>query len=202
MAIPVSPYASSDDVAALVPQLIHAADDFTATTPIALVTVTKFIGWVSAQMDMAFAAVGFVVPYQEISGEDWITAQTHTLELMASFGVAGLLVGPVIKPAPAMGRQSGKSDNSFTASYKMFLESIAMNGAGFRMDYHPGSKAEQFCRYPRGPVTDHLLGYIDKTNYQTTDEYTATIETIRQVYTVNNVYPLDHLKAARDTLLA
>ncbi len=202
MAVPAAPYASSDDVAALVPQLIRGASDFTADTPIPITKVTKFIGWVSAQMDMAFAAVGFIVPYQEISGEDWSTAQTHALELMASFGVAGLLVGPVIKPAPAMGRESGKSDNSFTMAYKSFLESIPINGAGFRMDYHPGSKAEQFCRYPRGPVTDHLLGYFDGTSVQTTDEYTRTVQTIRKVYAVDNVWPLDHLKSARDTLLA
>ncbi len=202
MATPVSPYCKSDDVAALVPQLIHNAADFTATTPIAVATVTKFIGWISAQIDMAFAAVGFIVPYQEISGETWPTAQNHALELMTSFGVAGLLVGPVVKPAPAMGRESGKSDNSFTTAYKEFLNSIPINGAGFRMNYHPGSDAEKMCRYPRGPLTDHLLGYFDMTSVQTVDEYTNTIKTMRRVYAVDNVWPLDHMKSARDTLLA
>lgn len=202
MATPVSPYCKSDDVAALVPQLIHGADDFTATTPIAVATVTKFIGWISAQIDMAFAAVGFMVPYQEISGETWPTAQNHALELMTSFGVAGLLVGPVVKPAPAMGRDSGKSDNSFTTAYKEFLNSIPINGAGFRMNYHPGSVAERMCRYPRGPLTDHLLGYFDTTSVQTVDEYTNTIKTMRRVYAADNVWPLDHMKSARDTLLA
>ena len=202
MATPVSPYCKTDDVAALVPQLIHAATDFTATTPITSSTVTKFIGWVSAEIDLSFSATGFIVPYQVISGETWPTAQTHALELMTSFGVAGLLVGPVIKPAPAMGRESGKSDNSFTTSYKEFLKSIPLNGAGFRMNYHPGSGAEQICRYPRGPVTDHLLGYFDATSVQTLDEYTNVIKTMRRVHAVDNVWPLDHLKSARDTLLA
>jgi hypothetical protein len=202
MTTPNAPYCKTDDVAALVPQLIHAASDFTASTAIPAIRVTKFIGWVSSQIDLAFAAVGFFVPYQVISGEAWPIAQTHALELMTSFGVAGLLVGPVIKPAPAMGNQSGKSENAFTASYTEFLRSIPENGAGFRMNYHPGSKAEQMCRYPRGPVTDHLLGYLDPTDYQTVTEYTAVIETVRQIYGVGNVFPLDHLKSVRDTLLA
>lgn len=202
MALPVAPYCKTDDVAALVPQLIHAATDFTTTTPITRAKVVKFIGWVSAEIDMAFSAVGFIVPYQVISGETWPTAQNHALELMTSFGVAGLLVGPVIKPAPAMGRDSGKSDNSFTTAYREFLNSIPTNGAGFRMNYHPGSKAEQMCRYPRGPVTDHLLGYFDMTSVQTLDEYTNTVKTVRRVYAVDNVWPLDHLKSARDILLA
>lgn len=200
--MPIAPYCKTDDVAAVVPQLLRGATDFSAETTIKRVQVTKFIGWVSSAIDMAFARPGFIVPYQEIAGETWPAAQTHMLELMTSFGVAGMLVGPVIKPAPASGREGGKSDNWYTATYKEFLASIPIDGAGFRMNYHPGSKAEQMCRYPRGPVTDYLLGYFDNTSVQTITEYTEVVETIRRVNVVSGVWPLDHLKSVRDTLLA
>lgn len=203
MAEPIAPYCKSDDVAALMPQLLRAGTDFSTSTTPTRVVVNKFIGWVSSEIDMKFASVGYVVPYQAISGEDWPIAQTHMLELMCSFGVAGMIVGPVVKPAPAMGKSSGKSDNAFTATYKSFLESIPISGAGFRMDYHPGSHAEQLCRYPHGPTTDHLEGYIDTTRFQTTWEYTAVVDAVRDAYSIPSGVPwFDHLRIKRNTLLA
>jgi hypothetical protein len=203
MAAPTSPYCEPADVAAIVPQLIHMSSDFSTETNPTRMTVLKFIKWKSSQIDMAFASLGFYVPYEEISGESWPDAQTYMLELMTSFGVAGMIVGPVVKPAPAMGRESGRSENAFTAAYNSFLESIPVNAAGFRMNYRPATKAEKICRTARGPITDHLLGYIDPTRFQTVDEYTVMIEGLRTLYGIKDSWlPWDHLKTRRDTVLA
>ena len=106
MTAPTAPYCDSSDVALLVPQIVQMAPDFsTGTTPTKTV-VDKLIVWCSAEIDRQFASVGFYVPYQEISGEDWPDSQTYILELMSAMGAAGMLTGPVIKPAPAMGRQA------------------------------------------------------------------------------------------------
>jgi hypothetical protein len=202
MSIPVAPYCGTDDVAALVPQLVDHASDFSTSTVPTKVVVTKIIGWIAARIDRAFASVGFIVPYQDISGESWDDSQTTMLELMNSMGAAGMIVGPVVKPAPAMGRDSGRSDNYYTASYKEFLQSIPMNGAGFRMNYRAGSKAEQICRDPRGPTTDHLEGYLDPTRFQTVEEYTNMLQVLRRTYNIDGTtQPWDHLQTARNALL-
>jgi len=202
MTAPTAPYCLSTDVAALVFQMINGASDFSTQTVPTKVSVSKFIGWVASEIDQAFASVGYVVPYQEISGETWPTSQTTMLELMNSFGAAGWVAGPVVKPAPAMGRDSGRSDNFYTAAYKEFLRSIPVNGAGFRMSYRAGSKAEQFCRDPRGPTTDHLEGYLDPTRFQSVSEYTTMIENLRTAYGIDiGGLPWDHLKTKRDALL-
>jgi hypothetical protein len=201
MTAPTAPYCGTDDVAALVPHLVRAASDFSAETQPTKVAVTRYVTWLSAQVDQAFAALGFYVPYQEISGESWPDNQTYMLELMVATGAAGLCVGPVAKPAPAMGRDSGKTANAFTTTYNNFLASIPLNAAGFRMDYRPGTRAEKITRTPRGPVTDHLLGYIDPTRFQSVEEFTRTIEQLRKKYAIDTTTSQwDHLKTLRDTL--
>lgn len=202
MAAPTSPYCDSADVAELLPQLIRNAADFSAGTNPAKTVVEKFIRWKSSEIDQAFAAVGFYVPFQEISGETWPEHQTYALELVTAMGAAGLIAGPVVKPAPAMGRQSGTSDNEYTASFKRFLEMVAQNGAGFRAYHRTGSLAEKFCSEPAGPMTDYLAGYIDFTQFQTIDEYTALIEKLRSDYNIDAWQVWDHLKTSRDALLS
>jgi len=203
MAVPTSPYCASNDVAILLQQLLKYASDFSASTQPTKVVVEKLITWKSAEIDMAFASIGFYVPYEEISGESWPSLQTNMLELMCSFGAAGMVAGPVLKPAPAMGRDSGKSPNAYTAAYDAFIASIPTNAAGFRMKYRPGTKSEQITRTPRGPIPDHLLGYIDPTRFQTATEYTEMIMRLRRTEGIDTTSPQwDHLKTVRDGLLA
>lgn len=203
MAIPKSPYCDTSDVAAMVSNVLKGASDFSSATQPTKVAVSKFITWVAAEIDMAFARLGFYVPYQAISGEDWPDAQTSILKMMNVFGVAGMIGGPVLKPAPAMGRQTGDSANAYTKTYQNFISSIQTDAAGFRMNYRVGSKAEQFCRTPRGPTTDYLEGYLDPTLFQTVSEYTDMVEDLRVNYGIDLGWQLwDHLKTKRDTLLA
>ncbi len=101
-----------------------------------------------------------------------------------------------------MGSQRGSSDNNFAASYRAFLQSIKEDGAGFRMRYRGGSKAEQLCRTPRGPLTDYLNGYLDYTLFQTVEEYTNVIEELRNTYSIQTSLTWDHLRMKRDSLLA
>ena len=201
MTAPTAPYCGTDDVAALVPQLVRGASDFSASTQPTKVAVTKYVTWLSSQVDQAFAALGFYVPYQEISGESWPDNQTYMLELMIASGAAGLCVGPVAKPAPAMGRDSGRTDNALTVTYNNFLASIPKTAAGFRMNYRPGTDAEKITRTRRGPITDHLLGYIDPSRFQTVEEYTAMIAQVRKRYAIDTTTPRwDHLEIVRDAL--
>jgi hypothetical protein len=124
------------------------------------------------------------------------------LNMIASFGVAGAVAGPVIKPAPAMGRMRGPSDNEMTQIYKDFLDQIRENGLGFRADHRVGSPAENFVREPLGPVTDYLLGYVDRTRLQTTSEFTTVMENTRRQYQVaQNTNVTDHLATRRRELI-
>lgn len=201
MAVPRAPYCNTQDVASLLPQIVLSAPDFSPESQPTKAAVTRFVIWISAQIDQAFAALGFYVPYEEISGESWPDNQTYMLELMASFGTSGMIVGPVVKPAPSMGRDAGKSENIFTAAYNAFLASIAENAAGFRMNYRPGTKSEQITRTPRGPVTDHLIGCIDPTRFQTVDEYTTTIAAMRRMHGIDTaIQQWDHLRTVRNSL--
>lgn len=203
MAVPSAPYCDSVSVAILVSQLLKGNTDFSTETQPTKRVVNTFITWICAEIDMAFAQLGFYVPYQEISGETWPDSQTNILRMMSSFGVAGTIVGPASKPAPAMGRDGGGSENAYTTTYKNFLSAISTNAAGFRMNYRVGSKAEQFCRTPAGPTTDYLEGYLDPTLFQTVEEYTDMIVGIRTDYGIDMGWQLwDHLRTKRSSLLA
>lgn len=173
------PYCTSADVGILLPHLLRGASDFSANTQPTKVVVDTLIGWVSAEIERAFAAVGFIVPLQPIDGEEWDDSTTQLLTMMTAIGVAGLIVGPVIKPAPAMGRDSATADNNFTETYKRFLRSIYENGAGVRAAYRTGTRAEQFCITPGAPqIAEDYVG----AQLETTGEYTERIERLRRIY--------------------
>lgn len=202
MAAPSSPYCDSTDVAMLLRAQLDGDSDFSSYTVPTKVVVDNLIQKYSGWVDMTFAQVGFYVPWQELSGESWPTHQTYMLNMIASFGVAGAVVGPVIKPAPAMGRAKGTSDNEMTQIFKDFLGQIKENGFGFRADHRVGSPAENFVRVPLGPVTDYLLGYVDRTRMQTTGEFTAVIENTRIQYQVaQNTSVTDHMANRRRELI-
>lgn len=202
MTAPSAPYCATADVAALLPNMIGWAADFdTATTP-TKTAVTNLISKWACRVDMAFAAVGYVVPFQEVSGETWATWQTGMLLLMNALAVAGALTGPILKPAPAIGDKRGYTDNAFTAEFKDMTEKITISGLGFRAATRTGSLAEQFVNSPIGPMSDYLMGYIDETNWMTITEYTGIIERIREQYYVGyGVQQLDHMANRRRELI-
>ncbi len=202
MTAPTSPYCTSADVAALLPNLINWQEDFsTATTP-TKIAVTGLISRWAAKVDMAFAAQGYYVPFEEYESEDWPAWQTGMLLLMNSLAVAGAISGPVVKPAPAIGSKKGYDDNPYTAEFRDLLNNVKENGLGFRARVRVGSPAEQWVESPSGPITDYLLGYIDESNWQTITEYTGLIERVRQEYFVGmNRWPTDHMALRRRELI-
>lgn len=198
-----SPYCTSADVALLVPNLVKGATDFsTATTPTKTAVDSLITKWV-VRVEQPFAAVGYYIPFQEVSGESWPDWQTGMLALLNAVAVAGVISGPVLKPAPAIGDRRGYTDNPFTAEFKELIERVEVDGLGFRALTRTGSQAEQFVNSPIGPMTDYLMGYIDKTHWMMTDEYTATIEDVREDYSVDSVLrrTWDHLADRRKELI-
>lgn len=202
MAAPTSPYCESADVAALLPNLLNQASDFSISTTPTKTAVENLISKWANRVDLAFAAVGYYVPFQEIDDEDWADWQTGVLLLMNAVAVAGALTGPIMKPAPAIGNRQGSTDNPFTAEFKELVGEIKETGLGFRAAARVGTRAEEFISAPIGPMTDYLMGYVDRSQWATTGEYTAAVEIVRRRYQVSGMrWAWDHLAEWRRELI-
>lgn len=202
MTAPTSPYCTSADVALLIPNLVKGATDFSTSTTPTKTAVENLISKWSYQIDAAFAQVGYYVPFEEYDSETWPTWQTGVLLLANALAVAGVVAGPVVKPAPAIGGRSGTSDNAFTAEFKEMLSEVKRSGLGVRARIRTGSPAEEFIHSPMGPMTDYLMGYIDETEFQTATEYTTMIQVVRGDYMVGlGRRAWDHLAARRRELI-
>lgn len=201
MTAPVGPYCTSEDVAAFLLNLAPSGDFSTNTTP-TKAAVESLIGMYSGWIEARFASIGYFVPWVELDGESWPDFQGAILKLMNALGAAGAISGPVLKPAPAIGGKRGQADNVLTADFKQFLEQVSVDGHGIRAKYRVGSKAERFVHDPIGPLTDYLLGYFDATNWQTTFEYTAMVESVRNDFVVGlGTNPWDNMLSRRRTLV-
>jgi hypothetical protein len=196
-----APYCATYDVAALVTNLAPSGDFSEITAPTSS-AINRLISQYSAWVDSRFAARGYVLPWEVVSGETWPEYQSTLLRLIVAIGVAGAISGPVLKPAPAQGRTQGKADNVYTEEYHAFLREIDINGLGFRANYRIGTPAEEFVNSPSGPLTDHLLGLLDPTRWQTVGEYTDMIQGVRQDYGISRgSIPWDHLETRRRALI-
>ena len=185
MGAPTAPYCTSAQVAPLLHQLTRGAEDFSSESTPVKAAVETLIGMYAGWINMAFAQIGFYIPFQAYGGETWPEHQTDMLALINAFGTAGALQGPVLKPAPAAGGgRSTRQDNQYTALYEEFLRDIKTSGLGFRAGHRPGTKAETFILETRGPTTDFLEGYLDPTRYQTLREYTTMIQDLRDSYSI------------------
>lgn len=168
MAAPTSPFSSTKQIAYLVLNLFPNADisdpDFDASTTPSLTVVQSLRTLKSAEILMAYSAVGYYVPFQEISGVSWPTHQTNFLAMLEAQGVAGQLANS-LRPAPAMAGTKGPSTNILDAAFKGWLDIIEKSGAGLRANYYPGSKAEKWLASPRAPQTEYTIDYPDPAKF-------------------------------------
>jgi hypothetical protein len=147
-----------------------------ASTPVSNTELAHLIGWGDAILEGDFQAIGYKIPFQEISGETWPVNQTTLLEMMSSVAAIALGTGYLLAPAPAMtiGRVQGER-NPFWVMIDRFRQAISDHGFRFRAQFYLGTKAEKLLSDPHGPRTDWMEDLYDPTRYQGLRKYTDFI---------------------------
>lgn len=178
MTIPSKPYASSSQVALLIPNLMNSLTDFDDinTTP-KKTAVDQYLVWVANEIDMQFSQAGYIVPFQELSGESWPEHQTYFLELLNALGAAALAGGHTLKPAPALSPGRGNSTgNIYQDMYNLELRKIWDNTKSmirFRCKTYAGTPAEWSITEPTGPSLDYMVGKMNPEDFLMFQEYTT-----------------------------
>lgn len=178
MTIPSKPYATSVQVALLLPMLMNGNSDFndTTTTP-RKAQVDQYLLWIANQIDMQFQQAGYVIPFTELSGETWPEHQTYYLALLNSLGAAALAGGHVLKPAPAMQPGRGSSGNIYQDMYNAELNKIwesfsKSSNIRFRCMAYSGTPAEKSITEPTGPYLDYQAGKMNQEDFMMLWDYT------------------------------
>jgi len=163
MTAPTAPFSSTKQIAYLMLGMFQNADqigdpDFTSTGVPSPTIVTALRTMKSAEVQMEFAAVGYKIPFQELSGESWPDFQTNFLALLEATGVASQITYSKL-PSPGMSaspRASGLS-NVYREMYEDWRKRIRESGCGLRAAYYPMSRAEKWIGDPRAPQTDYSM---------------------------------------------
>lgn len=150
MAAPTSPYIVSSDVSILMqPHLVSKGGlktDFDTTTNPTKSQVDTIITRVCGQIDLRFQMAGYVLPLAEISGESWLSHQTAYLQLIASYGVVGTILGPTKVPGAGAARSSYP-----TSTYDMYQQELNLifdpvrqrSSIWLRAQFYQGSPVEK-----------------------------------------------------------
>lgn len=164
MAAPTSPFATTSQVAAFFPNI--TSNDFVdgETSP-SKTDVESYLRWVDGQMLRRFQDAGYIIPLEEISGEDWLESQTQYLELLTILGVAGLISGPSILNVT----NPGVTKNIFKQEYDAELLTIFNQRADkstirFRAAVIAGTPADRNIAVAQGMSSNFTMGYDDPTN--------------------------------------
>jgi len=183
MTAPTSPFSTTKQIAYLLlmlfPNSRYADPQFnnTDTSP-SLAVVEQIRTFKSAELMMAFASVGYKIPFVELSGETWPTHQTNFLALVEAMGAAGV-VADAREPAPAMSGEAGPDTNKYTTSFNSWLKTIEKSGAGLRADYYSGTKAEKWMLTPRAPTTEYTANY--PANYADPAKFGLLLDNLRHL---------------------
>lgn len=166
----------------MVPNLLSGGSDFSTSTMPTKSTAEQVVKWISSQVDMAYGAAGYKIPFVVMTGESWPASQTNYLTLVTCLGTAAYLGGHFLKPAPAVapGREGG-TGNLFQDLFDRELRKVwdgRYTHLRWRADYYAGTPAEEAVREPGGPVTDFMEGKFDPTRYE---GFWDVTETMRQV---------------------
>lgn len=179
MSVPTKPYATSSQVALLLPQLMNGLSDFDdSTTTIRKTSVDQYLVWISNELDLQFQQAGYVVPFLELDSETWPEHQSHYLELVTALGAAALTGGHVLKPAPALSPGRGNSSgNIYQDMYNLELRKIwepfqQRTDIRFRCKAYAGSKAEWSISEPTGMSVDYMVGKRLPEDYMLFEDYT------------------------------
>jgi hypothetical protein len=179
MANPTKPYATSAQVAFLIPNLMNGNTDFDdiKTNP-KKSAVDQYISWVSIQLDMQFQQAGYVLPLTSLDGEEWPEHQTMYLQLVSALGAAALTGGHVHKPAPAVSTGRGNSSgNIYQDMFNLELNKIwdktnKTSDIRFRAKYYSSTPAEKSVMEPYGPSLDYLTGNMNPEDFLMLEDYT------------------------------
>jgi len=166
MTTPTSPYTDSKTVALLMPTLLNRATDFGPNTPVSKDIVDQVILWVSSIVEMAFAEVGYLIPFQAIDGETWLASQTSYLQYVTAIGTAAHILATTLKPAPAVGKgKQGSQESNFQKIFDQELFKIKTS-LPFRAKTLIGSDADSRLADIYGATTDVVAGLqSDPTQY-------------------------------------
>lgn len=198
MTVPSKPYASSSQVALLIPQLMGSLVDFddVSTTP-RKTAVDQYLMWVATQIDLQFSQAGYIVPFQVLTDETWPEHQTYFLELLNALGAAALAGGHVLKPAPALSPGRGNSTgNIYQDMYNTELRKIwdgTRSMIRFRCKSYAGTPAEYSVTEPIGPSLDYMVGKLNPEDFLMFEEYTILKNNITTYITntYDGIAPLD-----------
>lgn len=195
--MPASPYTTSDRVAFFHRNLIAKNPDFTTATALPKDNVDAFIAMVCDEVDMRFAAAGWIIPFEPLTGESWQAYQSGYLELLVVYGVSAMFA-PALKPAPGYGPgRPGSSGNVFQDLYTDRLNQIydyKLNRTTFRWraKYRQDTPASRLMNDESYPKIDVIKNGLDFFRYQTMQEYTDMILTLK--------YDAEYLSTAADQL--
>lgn len=202
MSIPTKPYATSAQVAMLLPNLMNGAVDFSDSTgndatAVRKASVDQYLVWISNELDLQFQQAGYVLPFQELSDESWPEHQTHYLELVTALGAAALTGGHVLKPAPALSTGRGNSSgNIYQDMYNTELRKIwdtVHSYVRFRARAYAGTPAQISITEPQGPYLDYQAAMMNPEDFLLFWDYTTLRKNISDYVSLNfdGVPPLD-----------
>lgn len=205
MTIPSKPYATTAQVALLLPNLLNGNTDFddTKTNP-KKTAVTQYLTWISNQIDLQFQQAGYVMPFQVLTDETWPEHQTYYLQLLAALGTAALAGGYALLPAPAINTGRGKSSgNIFQDMFNAELRKIydlagsfgksGISNIRFRAKFYSGTPAEASLVEPTGPNLDYIAGMMNPEDFMLFEDYTSLRNNITNYITstYDSISPLD-----------
>jgi len=163
---PTSPYTTAEKVSYLHITLFKGVPPSSSSTPTET-QVDQAIAWAAAQMEMAYAEVGYVIPFADLGGETWPSHQTTYLDIVNGLGAAGFVGGHMLRPAPAIGPGKGQQyGNLYQELFDKELQAIIKGkGKRFRAGYYAGTPAEQMLCDPEGPRLDFMDRVYDPARY-------------------------------------
>ena len=208
--MPSAPYCDSGDVYLMtIFAQNKAASDFTESTQPRKTIVEYWIDHIASQIDMAYASVGYDIPFAAITGEDWPTHQTTFLKYFNSVGVASMTSGAASSPPVVNFIQGRRVERSFyevewsrlIEGVKALGQKVVENLVLLRASTRAGSSADHMLTDSMPPLSDFLQGYTDPTLFDTLRDFTNRMQTwyTAEVYeqgmepSWENRYSPDHL---------
>ncbi len=170
---PTAPYCLSTDVHDfMLFQGVVGLSDFPSTgTPPVRKDITALVAKVASRIDMAYASVGYYVPFEVYSAETWPTHQTAFLGYLNAIGVAALFAVPANSPQIAGMRTGSRRGSGFLEEWTTLIDAIKAIGRRdesgaqslMRAKCRAGTGANWMLGSPYPPLSDFLEGYRDPT---------------------------------------
>lgn len=169
MTIPTAPYCDISDVS----DLFQAEDSFANHKYLTTTKVNELINKVGHLINMKFAGLGYIVPFQTLSDESWPTYQTEYLKLLNVLGTVHLI-------KEYLTRQTGNRGDAQDIIYISYENEMNnLHNLLFRAKYYDNTKIAETLTTPTGPLTNTLSGDFDITAFQSFDVVTKRMQEIQ-----------------------